>query len=205
MQVTASGVSHWFPGTGDLFHGLSFDLHGGDLMALTGPSGSGKSTLLSLLAGWESPTKGTITWVGVSSVGWVFQNPVGVPGRCVLDHVALPFLAHGCTRPEASRQAQVLLERFNLGGLAGRDYASLSGGEAQRLMLARALAKHADLLLVDEPTAQLDPVAADTVNQVLGQVTDAHMITVVATHNPATAAACPVTINLAHQVVSADA
>jgi len=199
MQVKLSGISHVFPGTSDLFHGLSLTLNGGDLVALTGPSGSGKSTLLSLLAGWETPTKGVITWDGIKTVGWVFQNPFGVPGRSAIDHVALPFLAHGVSRQDANKQAMGLLERFGLAGLADRDYAALSGGEAQRLMLARAVAKHADLLLVDEPTAQLDPTASQTVNRVLGQVTDTTMITVVATHNPDTAAACGKIIDLIHQ------
>ncbi|MCL2736973.1 MAG: ATP-binding cassette domain-containing protein [Propionibacteriaceae bacterium] len=199
MQVKLTGISHVFPGTSDLFHGLSLTLTGGELVALTGPSGSGKSTLLSLLAGWEAPTKGVIAWDGVRTVGWVFQNPFGVPGRSAVDHVALPLLAHGVNRKDATCQAMELLERFGLVALARRDYAMLSGGEAQRLMLARAVAKHADLLLVDEPTAQLDPTASDTVNRVLAQVTDGTMITVVATHNPETAAACGKIIDLIHQ------
>ncbi|MDR2930969.1 MAG: ATP-binding cassette domain-containing protein [Propionibacteriaceae bacterium] len=190
-------VSHQFPGTGLLFRGLSLDLVAGDLVGLTGPSGSGKSTLLSLLAGWERPTQGQIVWDGVGSVGWVFQNPYGVPGRTALDHVALPLLAKGSTRRAANEKAVALLDRFGLSGLAERPYSALSGGEAQRLMLARAMAKSPDLLLVDEPTAQLDPAAAARVDDVLGQLANSSTIVVVATHDPRTAAACDRVVDLA--------
>jgi len=198
MRVSVEGLSHRFPGTADLFHGLSFELASGDLIALTGPSGSGKSTLLSLLAGWEQPTGGAITWDDVRSVGWVFQNPFGVTGRTVVDHVAVPFLARGLTRRASETHALSLLDQFGLQGLANRPYSTLSGGEAQRLMLARAMAKQPDLLLVDEPTAQLDPVASATVNSVLGELADERTIVVVATHDSDTAAACERVINLAH-------
>jgi ABC-type lipoprotein export system ATPase subunit len=196
MRVTAERVSHQFPGTGMLFHGLSFDLEPGNLVGLTGPSGSGKSTLLSLLAGWEQPVAGRIAWDGVGSVGWVFQNPYGVAGRTAIDHVALPFLAKGLSRRDATARAGELLERFGLREAADRPYAALSGGEGQRLMLARAVAKQPDLLLVDEPTAQLDSTAAQTVDRVLDQLASESMIVVVATHDPRTAAACRRVIDL---------
>ena len=205
MWVSVDGVSHSFPGTAELFYGLSFRLVSGDLVGLTGPSGSGKSTLLSLLAGWETPTAGTISWDGVTSVGWVFQNPFGVAGRSALDHVVVPFLAKGLSRRDSEARSMALLDRFGLAHLASRAYATLSGGEAQRLMLARAMAKRPDLLLVDEPTAQLDPVASSTVNAVLGNLADEQTIVVVATHDPDTAAACARVIDLGHHALGRQA
>lgn len=190
MQVTTSGLGHSFPGTGMLFTGLDFTARPGDLVAVTGPSGSGKSTLLSLLAGWEKPTEGTVHREGIEDIGWVFQNPHGTARRSALDHVALPLLAKGLTRREATEQAHQLMATFGLGATAQRQFRMLSGGEAQRLMLARAVAKRPDLLLVDEPTAQLDPHATVAVNTVLGELAARDMIVVVATHDPDTAAAC---------------
>jgi ABC-type lipoprotein export system ATPase subunit len=117
-------------------------------------------------------------------VGWVFQNPQGVPGRTALDHVVLPFLAAGASRVHAEPQARELLRRFGIDSVSGSLFAALSGGEAQRLMLARAVASGADLLLVDEPTAQLDPVSAASVTRVLAGLADAGAIVVIATHDP---------------------
>lgn len=196
MQVSARGLSHAFPGTGKLFDGLSFDFAAGDLVAVVGPSGSGKSTLLSLLAGWEKPVEGEIAWQGVDSIGWVFQNPLGTARRSTLDHVTQPLLCRGLRRPEADTRAHGILERFGLGAAADRQFRSLSGGETQRLMLARAVAKSPALLLVDEPTAQLDPAAARTVNTVLGELAGNDRIVVVATHDPDTRDNCPRQIDL---------
>jgi len=196
MQVTGRSLSHAFPGTGILFAGLDFSFSSGDLVAVTGPSGSGKSTLLSLLAGWEIPLAGEVAWEGVDSIGWVFQSPLGVPRRKVLDHVALPLIARGMGRRHADDEALEILCRFGLETTAGRPFGTLSGGEAQRLMLARAVAKAPSLLLVDEPTAQLDPAAAHAVNQVLGQLALDDGIVVVATHDPDTRDRCPIQIDL---------
>jgi putative ABC transport system ATP-binding protein len=197
MSVSAHELSHSFPGTGVLFTGLSFELHAGDLVAVTGPSGSGKSTLLSLLAKWEKPVAGSVEWSGIESVGWVFQNPHGTPGRSALDHVVLPLLAKGKTRTAAEVEARAIMARFALLSVADRPFSALSGGEAQRLMLARAVAKTPSLLLVDEPTAQLDRSAAHTVNSVLGELALADAIVVVATHDADTRAACPIEYDLA--------
>ena len=195
-MLEVRNLSHSFPGTGNLFEGLSFQAKAGEMIAIVGPSGSGKSTLLHLIAGWEKPKKGSIVTRGVKKTGWVFQNPVGLPKRSALDHVVVPLLAKGSNRPQAEVEAKKLLDLFHLQQVAQRDFAQLSGGEAQRLMLARALALKPDLLLVDEPTAQLDPKTAREVNEVLGNVAHEDTLVVVATHDEATRNACHRVIDL---------
>ncbi|MDR1426467.1 MAG: ATP-binding cassette domain-containing protein [Bifidobacteriaceae bacterium] len=196
MHLTCRDLVVRFRPDVELFRGLSFDLTQGDLVSLTGPSGSGKSTLLEVLAGWRAPTAGTVSRNGVVTVAWVFQSPVGVARRSALDHVALPFLVQGTRRPGADARAAELLDRFGLAAVADRPFGALSGGEAQRLMFTRAVAKGADLLLVDEPTAQLDPASAATVNRVLGELAGTRSIVVVASHDLATQAACDRTIDV---------
>ncbi|MFC8190041.1 ABC transporter ATP-binding protein [Cellulomonas sp. NPDC057328] len=191
------GLTHAFPGSAPLFVELDVELHAGDVVGLVGPSGSGKSTLLSLLAGWLRPTAGRVERQGVAHTGWVFQNPHGVPRRTALDHVVLPLLARGARRRDAEGEAGRVLERFGLAAVADRPFRALSGGEAQRLMLARAVATGSDLLLVDEPTAQLDLRTAATVNDVLSAVAQDDAIVVVATHDPRTRDACTRVVDLA--------
>jgi ABC-type lipoprotein export system ATPase subunit len=158
--------------------------------SLTGPSGSGKSTLLSILAGWLTPAEGTIDRPSGLRVGWIFQNPHGTAHRTALDHVALPLLARGLSTAVADRQAQERLEAVGLGELANRRFRDLSGGEAQRLMLARGLASAPGLFLIDEPTAQLDQRTAATVNAAIRSIAARDTIVVVATHDPRTREAC---------------
>lgn len=195
--LVGTGLGHAFPGTGLLFTGLDLEIVPGEVVALVGPSGSGKSTLLSIVAGWERPTLGQVERVGVATTGWVFQNPHGVARRAALDHVVLPLLARGLRRPDAEDRAAEIMARFNLAPVADRPFRALSGGEAQRLMLARAVALAPDLLLVDEPTAQLDLRTAATVNEVLAGIAQDDSIVVVATHDPHTRDACTRVIDLA--------
>jgi putative ABC transport system ATP-binding protein/lipoprotein-releasing system ATP-binding protein len=190
VRVTATGLGHHFPGRPWLFRGLELDLRPGRTYALTGPSGSGKSTLLGLLAGWETPRAGAVHRDGVGRTGWVFQNPHGTPRRTALDHVVLPLLVRGLRPQEAERRSVELLGRFGLEGVAQQQFRRLSGGEAQRLMLARAIASEPGLLLVDEPTAQLDLPTARTVNESLGALRSPGTIIVVATHDVATRDSC---------------
>jgi ABC-type lipoprotein export system ATPase subunit len=124
-------------------------------------------------------------------------EPDGVPDRTALDHVCLPLLAKGQPRQDAERHATGVLERFKLEKVARQPFRELSGGEAQRLMLARAVCSAPDLLLVDEPTAQLDITTAATVNETLGEVAQDGTIVVIATHDPHTRAACTHVIDLA--------
>lgn len=196
-RISASGLAHSFPGTGDLFVDLHLELRPGEVVGLIGPSGSGKSTLLSILAGWQQPVRGAVTRHEIATVGWVFQNPHGVARRAALDHVTLPLLARGFSRKDADARATKILTRFNLAAVANRPFKALSGGEAQRLMLARAVALAPDLLLVDEPTAQLDMRTAATVNEVLAGIAQEDSIVVVATHDPHTREACTRVIDLA--------
>lgn len=195
-SVVASGLTHAFPGSPALFEELSFELLPGRITGLCGPSGCGKSTLLSILAGWVEPTGGRVRTTGVERTGWVFQNPYGVPGRTALDHVALPLLARGTPRAEAEVRAREVMADFRLTEVADRPFRQLSGGEAQRLMLSRAVCSAPDLLLVDEPTAQLDLRTAETVNATLGNIAGQGAIVVIATHDPHTREACTDVIDL---------
>lgn len=196
MRLTFHSLGHGFQPGHTLFRNLSTSIEPGELVAVTGPSGSGKTTLLSLVAGWLAPTEGTIDRDGIDVIAWVFQNPHGVPRRTALDHVALPLLARGATRRQASGQAADVLAQFNLAHLADQEFRSLSGGEAQRLMLGRAVATAPHLLLVDEPTAQLDRATAGSVNQVLARIASQNSIVLVATHDPDTRAACTRVLDL---------
>jgi putative ABC transport system ATP-binding protein len=179
-----------------LFQDLDFTLEPGQVYGVTGPSGSGKSTLLTILAGWLKPRGGEIRREGVNAMRWVFQNPHGVAGRTALDHIALPLVARGLKRHEANRQAYGLLGDFGLLETASSPFGALSGGEAQRLMLSRGVAAGPDLLLVDEPTAQLDRRSAATVNHALVALGGRGAIVVIATHDPDTKAACGQVIEL---------
>ncbi|MDR2929287.1 MAG: ATP-binding cassette domain-containing protein [Propionibacteriaceae bacterium] len=190
MRLSVHGLGHRFTPDHWLFQGVELEFEPGQVYALTGPSGSGKSTLLSLLAGWETPAAGRIERIGVHRVCWVFQNPHGSPMRAAIDHVALPILARGATAREADRQAETYLRQFGLAEVARSPFRALSGGEAQRLMLARGIASNPDLLLIDEPTAQLDLATADEVNATLTSMASPTRIVVIATHDARTRDAC---------------
>lgn len=196
MQVILDELGHRFRGGPWLFRGLSQTLIPGHVYALTGPSGSGKSTLLSLMAGWVKPAEGTLINEGINSTRWVFQNPHGTPKRRALDHVILPFLARGIDLREAETNAKELLEVFGLSRIGEQPFASLSGGEAQRLMLARGIASDPDLFLVDEPTAQLDLVTRREVNEAIKYLSSATTIVVIATHDEETKKSCTNIIDL---------
>ena len=196
MRLSLDGLGHRFGDGPWLFTDLTFDLGGGELCALTGPSGSGKSTLLSIIAGWQTPATGQVHRDGIAGTSWVAQNPFGVAARSALDHVVLALLARGSSRREAEPAAHDTLARFQLDPVADQPFRQLSGGEAQRLMLARATVTPAGLLLIDEPTAQLDTHSAATVIDTLGELADAGRIVIIATHDPRVAARCTRTMSL---------
>lgn len=198
MPVTFTDIGHRFGDGPWLFHGISTTIEAGEVVGLVGPSGSGKSTLLSLVAGFERPARGKVDVTG--RVAWVFQNPHGVPGRTACDHVALPLLAQGASVAEAEERARDLLASFGISHVADQPFRTLSGGEGQRLMLARAVASAPAILLVDEPTAQLDQATAHEVARYLHVLAGRDVAVVIATHDPSVRDSCTRVIDLAEHM-----
>jgi lipoprotein-releasing system ATP-binding protein len=168
-----------------------------------GPSGSGKSTLLYMLGGLEPPTSGTISLSGRNvfalqppaladfrnrEIGFVFQDHCLLPQCCVLENVLVPTLVsqrRERERDEDLRRARSLIDQVGLGGRIGHRPAELSGGEKQRVAIARALIREPRLVLCDEPTGNLDPVAAEAVTSLLLDLHRSQQnILVVVTHSP---------------------
>jgi putative ABC transport system ATP-binding protein len=148
-------------------HGVSGDVLPGARIAITGPSGSGKSTLMHLLAGLEQPTTGTVDWPGLrplgplaAQIGLVFQRPSLLPPLNVLENVGLPLVLRGMPESEAQQRAYDALRTLDVEGLANKLPEEISGGQAQRVVVARVVASRPRLILADEPTGQLDHLAA---------------------------------------------
>jgi putative ABC transport system ATP-binding protein/lipoprotein-releasing system ATP-binding protein len=160
---------------------------------LTGVSGSGKSTLLHLLGGIDVPTTGTVSWPALGAraslrpglIIDVFQSPSLLPPLSVLENVCLPLLLAGVPASEAARCGGAALDLFGLGGLRDKLPEEISGGQAQRVAMARALAVRPKLVLADEPTGQLDTSTAISVlDRFLAALAEICAAVVVATHDP---------------------
>lgn len=196
-SVDGRGLGHRYGDGPWLFRGVGMSLTAGRVTALTGPSGTGKSTLLAILAGTVSAAEGTLRFHGITGITSIAQSAHGVPGRTVLDHLVLPLLASGIPRTQAEQRARPIAALFGLENLLGAPYRQLSGGEAQRLMLARATAQDNELILADEPTANLDARNASSVIDVLGRLAAGGAVVVVATHDPLARQACHEVVDLA--------
>ncbi len=158
----------------------------GDRIALVGPSGSGKSTLVHLLAGLDEPTVGRVERTG-ERPGIVFQGPSLLEPLTVLENVELPLVLAGV--PDARVRAVIALQRLGLDKLASKLPEEISGGQSQRVAVARAVAGDPPLLLADEPTGQLDHASATAVIDVLLDAADhAGAALLVSTHDPEVAA-----------------
>jgi len=169
----------------------------GARVAITGPSGSGKSTLLHLMAGLEHPTGGSITWPGLGDgpvghpqlLGMVFQGPSLLPALDVVENVALPRILAGQSDAHARAEATAALDRLGLSQLQAKLPEELSGGQAQRVAIARVLAGRPALILADEPTGQLDSTTGAKVIEVLLEVAaEVGAALVISTHDPEVAA-----------------
>ena len=169
----------------------------GDRIALIGPSGSGKSTLLHLMAGLDEPTVGSVEWPALGDraqlrpgpVAVVFQGSSLLPPLTVLENVALPAVLDGTTDADARNGAHAALELLDLDELADKLPEEISGGQAQRVAVARAVAGEPRLILADEPTGQLDRVHGAALVEVLLAAADhTNAALVVATHDPTVAA-----------------
>jgi tungstate transport system ATP-binding protein len=154
---------------------------------LLGPNGAGKTTLLRLAMGLVQPTSGSVTWGGREHVpparrAFVFQRPVMLR-RSAAGNLRFALAAAGCPRGERKARAAELLATVGLAGVAERPARKLSGGEQQRLALARALAKEPAVLFLDEPAASLDPAGAKALEDVIRAVVARGIKVVMATHD----------------------
>ncbi|MGW3492348.1 ABC transporter ATP-binding protein [Streptomyces sp. NPDC001020] len=165
-------------GSTPALRGASVELHPGEILAVTGASGSGKSTLLHCLAGIVRPDEGTVEYAGErldeasqarlgelrrTEFGVVFQFGQLIPELTAVDNVALPLLLAGTPRPAARERAVAWLERFGVRGQEALRPGEMSGGQAQRVSLARALVTGPKVVFADEPTGALDSLSGEQV------------------------------------------
>jgi putative ABC transport system ATP-binding protein len=201
--LTATDV-HLAFGSSPALTGASLAVRPGEVLALLGASGSGKSTLLHCLAGILVPDKGEVRYRGQrlddqpdsvrsalrrSDFGFVFQFGSLVPELTALENVALPLRLAGRRRREAEGQALDWLERLEVGGMAGKLPGEVSGGEGQRIAVARALVAGPRIVFADEPTGALDSLNGELVMELLVGAARAQGASVVlVTHEPRVAA-----------------
>jgi cell division transport system ATP-binding protein len=197
-MISVSAVSKRYPEGLEAIKEISFEINAGEMVFITGHSGAGKSTLFRLLAAIERPTSGTIVVNGQNlatlhksaipylrrNFGLIFQDQKLLFDRSVLDNVLLPLAIAGMPTKEAIRRARAALDKV---GLLEREKAypiALSGGEQQRLAIARAVVNRPAILLADEPTANLDPASASDILAIFLAFHQAGVTLVIATHDP---------------------
>ena len=222
FSLSLSGIKRTFI-QGDrhlqVLRGITLDLKPGEIVALVGQSGSGKSTLLQIAGLLERPDEGDVIVDGKSAgaasdrerttlrrqfLGFVYQYHHLLPEFSAIENVMLPQMLNGRSRGEARRRAAELLAQVQLKDRADHRPGRLSGGEQQRVAVARALANAPRVLLADEPTGNLDSSTADTVfHQLLGLVRETGMAALVATHNHDLAARMDRTVTIKDGVLSA--
>lgn len=168
----------------------------GDRIAVVGPSGSGKSTLLHLMGGLDTPTSGSISWPELGprgdlrpqKIGFIFQTESLLAPLTVVENVELPLLLEGVKPSEARVAAIKALTDIDLETIADKLPEELSGGQAQRVAVARVLSSRPKLILADEPTGQLDhPTAQRLFDVLLACIENSATALIVATHDPAIA------------------
>jgi lipoprotein-releasing system ATP-binding protein len=189
-----------------LFDDISFVVARGDLLAIVGESGSGKSTLLHILGALDTPSSGNVYFASIPlrfstptqaadfrnrEVGYVWQFHYLLPEFTAAENVAMPLMARGEACKSAMEKAQHWLDEVELADRADHRSGELSGGEQQRVSLARALITGPKLLLADEPTGDLDGRTADVVFSLIERLHHSHALTsLIVTHNPGLARRC---------------
>ena len=201
--LAARGLRKRFGAT-EALRGLDLDIAPGEVVAVMGPSGSGKSTLLHCLAGILAPDEGEVTFAGEridrlgeaersrlrrTAFGFVFQFGQLVPELTAVENVSLPLLLDGVDRHEAETRAEAWFPRLGLDGLERRRPGDMSGGQAQRVAVARALVAGPSVIFADEPTGSLDSLAGEQVMELLtAAAAEAGVTVVIVTHEARVAA-----------------
>ncbi len=183
----------------DALRGVSFDIARGEMLAIVGASGAGKSTLLQIIGTLDRPTKGTVLYEDRDlfrlsepeqaefrnqRIGFVFQFHHLLPEFTALENTCMPALIRNRPSAEVRAQATTLLQEVGLGNRLRHKPGELSGGEQQRVAVARALMQHPDLVLADEPTGNLDTHTGDALFDLLRKLNQERTISfVIVTHN----------------------
>ena len=207
--VSARGVAKSYKvseSTLNILRGLDLDVEAGEMIAIVGASGVGKSTLLHVLGGLDQPDAGAVTVGDVNltsmpdadrvafrnkSVGFVFQFHHLLPEFSAIENVEMPMRIARIRQSDARPRAEELLRRVGLGDRLAHRPGMLSGGEQQRVAVARALVMKPLVLFADEPTGNLDEHTADSLHELFREMHTAYGLTsIIATHNPRLAAAC---------------
>ena len=197
-MIVASNLTKRYPGGYEAVKEVSFEIGAGDMVFITGHSGAGKTTLVKLIASVERPTTGSLVVNGQNlsalrasaipylrrNFGLVFQDQKLLFDRTVLDNVLLPLHIVGLPRREAVRRAQAALDKVGLLGRQKANPIALSGGEQQRLAIARAVVNRPAVLLADEPTGNLDAESATDILEIFESFHQVGVTVVVATHDP---------------------
>lgn len=209
--LSARNVSFSYDARVPLLQDWSADFMAGEVVAITGPSGRGKSTLLYILGLMLKPSAGSVLLDGVSSAsssdvvrarlrahqfGFVFQDAALDTTRSVLDNILETTLYRGERRSDAVPAAEALMEQFGVHLRATAKPGQVSGGQAQRIALCRALIGNPRVLLADEPTGNLDPASAEIVVNAFHDYASAGCVVIVVTHDPSLVARCTREIRL---------
>jgi len=195
--ISFSQVSKRYPGGFEALKAISFSVEPGEMVFLTGHSGAGKTTLLKLIAAIERANHGTVLVGGQNvsvmraaaipylrrNLGLVFQGQKLLYDRSVFDNVMLPLVVTGQPYREAARRARAALDKVGLLEREKANPVTLSGGEQQRLCIARAIVNRPALLLADEPTASLDVAYADEIMEMFGAFNRVGVTVFIATHD----------------------
>ncbi|MEM7028231.1 MAG: ABC transporter ATP-binding protein [Chloroflexota bacterium] len=203
-----------------ILKGISFQVHRGEFVMIVGPSGNGKSTLLNMVTGIDFPSDGQVIvggedihvmnandqslWRG-KNVGIVFQFFQMMPSLTLLNNVMLPMeLANTYDRKMRRERAEHLLERVGLSEQMNKLPSMVSGGQAQRAAIARAIANEPPLLIADEPTGNLDPTSANIIFELFEQLVDEGTTIMMVTHDKELAAKVPREIEIVEGNISRD-
>jgi cell division transport system ATP-binding protein len=208
-MITFEQVSKRYPGGFEALSNVNFSMQRGEMVFLTGHSGAGKSTLLKLIALLEWPTSGQVTVNDVrlnklkqrdvathrSQLGITFQSPYLLNERTVFDNVALPLQIQGTSSPMISKRVHAALDMVGLLNKEKMLPSHLSGGEQQRVGIARAVVHKPTLLLADEPTGNLDPKLSSEIMSLFEQFNQVGVSVLIATHD------LPLIARMKHRIV----